>query len=76
MTNPSERFRWLAHQFDALVDNLDECTSMEERKRVLKRMKILIDEIDEIILSTLKRDRAISPSSESREPDDNKRALG
>ena len=49
---------------------------MEERKRVLKRMKILIDEIDQIILSTLKRVRAISPSSESREPGDNKRALG
>ena len=76
MTNPSERFRWLAHQFDALVENLDECSSMEERKRVLKRMEILIDEVDEIILSTLKRDRAISPSPESGEPNDDKRALG
>ena len=76
MTNPSERFHWLADQFDALVENLDECSSMEERKRVLKRMKILIDKLDQIILSTLKRDSAILPSPESREPDDNKRALG
>ena len=67
MTNPSQRFRWLVHQFDALVENLDECASLEKRKRVLTRMKILIEEIDQIILSTLKRDRAISPSPESRE---------
>ena len=64
MTKPLERFRWLANQFDALVDNLDECSSMEERRRVLKRMKILIDEVNEIILSTLKRDPANSPSPE------------
>ena len=67
MGNPSERIRWLAHQFDALLENLDECASLEERKRVLTRMKVLIEEIDQIILSTLKRDRAISPSPESRE---------
>jgi hypothetical protein len=67
MGNPSERFPWLAHQFDALVENLDECASLEERKKVLTRMKVLIEEIDQIIFSTLRRDDAISPSPESRE---------
>ena len=67
MGNPSERIRWLAHQFDALVENLDECASLEDRKRVLTRMKVLIEEMDQIIFSTLRRDGAISPSPESRE---------
>jgi hypothetical protein len=52
MTNPSGRFLWLANQFEALAERLNESLSTEERTKVLKRMKILINEIDQLIAST------------------------
>ena len=45
-----ERFRCLAHEFDVLVQSLRDCPSLEKRKQLLRRMKILIDEIDELII--------------------------
>jgi hypothetical protein len=57
MGSPSERFQWLAQQFDALVERLSECKSLEERKQLLRRMMILIHEIDALILSALTRDK-------------------
>lgn len=64
MTHPTDRIRWLADQLDALVENLNGCVSLQERRVVLKRMKLLIEELDQIVLSHLKRDRSISPSPE------------
>jgi hypothetical protein len=63
MVNLSGRFRWLTHQFDALVEHPHESRSVEERKKVLKRMKILLDENDELIFSSLKRDKQDTASS-------------
>jgi hypothetical protein len=56
MHKQSERFLWLAHEFDTLVQNLEDCPSHEKRKQLLRRMKILIDEIDKLILFTMNRD--------------------
>lgn len=63
MPERSERFRWLAHQIGALLESLNECPSLEERKQLLRRMKILIDKIDGLILSTLKREGEDTSSS-------------
>jgi len=56
MSNPSERLQSLAYEFDALVKSLDAFPRLKERKQLLRRMKILIDEIDVLILSDLERD--------------------
>jgi hypothetical protein len=56
MPMPKERFQWLAHEFDTLVKKTNECSNMEERRTLLRRMRILIEEIDALISSTLKRD--------------------
>jgi hypothetical protein len=56
MSNIVERFQWLAQQFDALVQKLGESPSQVERKQLLQRMKILIDEIDGQIFTALKRE--------------------
>jgi hypothetical protein len=49
MTRYSERFQWLARQFDALVKDLNASASMEEQRELFRRMKVLIDEIDALI---------------------------
>jgi hypothetical protein len=62
-----ERFQWLAHEFDALVKKTNDCPNTEERRALLRRMKILIDEIDALIFSTIKRDdqdSTVTPSSD------------
>jgi len=67
MPMAKERFQWMAHEFDALVKKANECPNTEERRSLLRRMKILIDEIDALILSTLKRDdqnSTLTPSSD------------
>ena len=39
----------LRQQFEELTDNLDVCQNSGQRKELLKRMKALIDETDELI---------------------------
>ncbi len=63
MSSPSERFRRLAHQFEALLESLNESPSSKKRKQLLRRMKILIDEIDGLDLSTLELDKEGTASS-------------
>ena len=46
MPNPSDRFQLLANQFDTLVESLNESSILEERRDLLRQMKILLDEID------------------------------
>jgi hypothetical protein len=55
--NPSEQLWWLLRSYDALAERLNGCASLEERKQLLLRMKILIDKIDGLIFSTLKEDK-------------------
>jgi hypothetical protein len=62
MPKQSERFKWLAHEFDILAQSLENCPETEKRKQLLRRMKILIDEIDKQILFNLKRDTEDTPN--------------
>ena len=58
--NPSqcdEEFQFFAHELESLVERLHGSPSLEDRTKLLRRMKVLIVEIDMLILSTLKRDR-------------------
>jgi hypothetical protein len=60
MSSPTERFQSLSQQLDALVSALHKSNSVNERVRLLRRMKILIDEIDALNLPSLKRDKGTS----------------
>jgi hypothetical protein len=66
MPKQSERFLWLAHEFDTLAQSLENCPETEKRKQLLRRMKILIDEIDKQILFNLKRDTEETPNLPQR----------
>jgi hypothetical protein len=44
------RFEWLAEQFGALALSLGKTTNSDQRKDLLKRMRVLIDEVDDLIL--------------------------
>ena len=63
MPRHSQGFHSLAHEFDELVQRLNESPNLKERTQSLRRMKILIDEIDGLIFSTLKRDKQDVTSS-------------
>jgi hypothetical protein len=56
MNTSSERFQYLAFELVSQVERLSESSSSEDRTRLLRRMKVLIVEIDMLILSSLKRD--------------------
>jgi hypothetical protein len=55
MSDSSEQFYLLANQFESLLEELKECPTPSERTRFLKRMKIVIDAVDALILSDLKK---------------------
>lgn len=65
MPHPSDRFRLLAHQVESLVERLNDFPppSFDERTKLLRRMKVLIVEIDMLIMSDLKRDGQDASSS-------------
>ncbi len=43
-------------RFDALVDEIRTCKNSERRIELLQRMRLLIDEIDELIFTSLDRE--------------------
>lgn len=55
-------FQLFAHEFDSLVERLHESQSLEERRKLLRRMKVLIVEINMLILSNLKIDSQGNPN--------------
>jgi hypothetical protein len=63
MSTPSERFQRLAHQFDTLIDLLNECPSSKERKQLLRLMWIVLEKIEELTLSTTNQDKQDTTSS-------------
>lgn len=65
MSTPPERLLSLAHEFDALAQSLSESPGLEERKRLLRRMKVVTVEIDMLILSSLKQDTQKNPPHEN-----------
>jgi len=54
MPSPSDRLQWLNQQLNDLSISLNNAASSQERIKSLRRMKILIDEIDAVILASLK----------------------
>ncbi len=46
----ADRFKRLAQQFDALAENLQSCTAPPQRGELLRRMRIVIGEIDQLLL--------------------------
>jgi hypothetical protein len=63
MPKQSDRFQWLAREFDALAESLEDCPNLEKRRQLLRRMRILIDEIDKLVIFTLKREKQETPIS-------------
>ena len=43
-----KRFQLLATQFESLLRNLSECRDSENRKEFLTRMKLVINEVDDL----------------------------
>ena len=48
MTKP-QHLQKLAEQFDTLAHNLSACEDKEQRKHILRKMKIIIDQVDDLI---------------------------
>jgi hypothetical protein len=57
MSTSSERFKWLTGQIDVQVTILNNTTDSKERSKVLLRMKVLLNEIDAINLSSSEREK-------------------
>jgi hypothetical protein len=56
MSGPPNPFQSLTSQLDVLVPEIHKCKDAKERAQLLRRMKVLIDQIDALNLSSLKRD--------------------
>ena len=63
MSSSPDRFQWLTQELDALAESLHISHSLDERRLLLRRMKVLIVEIDMLISSNLKRDTQDTTSS-------------
>lgn len=55
MCKSSDRFLFLSRQLGELAQNLNESPSLEERTRLLRRMKVVITETNMVISSSLKQ---------------------
>jgi Rps23 Pro-64 3,4-dihydroxylase Tpa1-like proline 4-hydroxylase len=49
MPNHRDRFIWLAHQFELVTADLEKAATAEQRRESLRRMRVIIDEVDELI---------------------------
>jgi hypothetical protein len=50
MFDTRHRFEWLAQQFELLMESFAKVGESEERKEILRRMKVILDEVDELAL--------------------------
>jgi hypothetical protein len=53
----SERFKWLTEQIDAQVTILNNTTDSRERSHLLRRMKVLLNELDALHFSSSERSK-------------------
>jgi hypothetical protein len=53
------RFEWLAQQFELLMESFAKTGDSAERKEILRRMKVILDEVDELVI----REKAESAES-------------
>jgi hypothetical protein len=51
-----DNFQLLAHQFDLLVEMINDCRDLKERMHLLRHTRFNLNEIDALILSSLRRD--------------------
>jgi hypothetical protein len=49
--NGNQRFERLAAQFEMIEHNLSDCQEPEQRRELLRRMLIVIKELDQLILN-------------------------
>jgi hypothetical protein len=57
MLQSSDRIEFLGNEFESLLKRLKKSPSVEDRRQLLRQMKVLIVEIDMVILSSLKQDQ-------------------
>jgi hypothetical protein len=50
MTNIRRRFKWLSEQFEVLAGQMETAGEPEQRKELLRRMRGIITEIDQLVL--------------------------
>lgn len=62
MPKPLDYLHWLAELCDEQLRRLNEQLSSEERTRLLRRIKILIDGMDDAILSALEQNDSLATS--------------
>ena len=63
MLGSQTRFQWLSQKFDGLVEKLNDTDDPEERKETLRRMRVLLDELDVVVSSSVKKDKNDTASS-------------
>jgi hypothetical protein len=56
MLSAQDRFKRLSDKFEALVLEMGKCGDPKRRSELLQRMKIVIDEIDGLIFTSLDRE--------------------
>lgn len=52
-----QQFESLANKFETLAAEMNTCKNPERRIELLQRMKVLIDEIDGVIFTSLNREK-------------------
>ena len=57
MITSSERFYWLTEQLETLVAILHNSADPKERSHLLRRMKVVLNEIDALNLFSLRREK-------------------
>ena len=50
MFDTRHTFEWLAQQFESLRESFEMAGHSEERKKILRRMKIILDEVDDLVI--------------------------
>jgi hypothetical protein len=50
MTNIRRRFKWLSEQSEVLADQMETAGEPEQRKELLRRMRVITAEIDQLVL--------------------------
>ena len=53
MSSSRLRFLWFAAQFEALAADLNDSKDSDQRIELLRRMKVIIDKVDQLILREL-----------------------
>jgi hypothetical protein len=49
MSDTKHSFEWLTQQFEMLTDRMEKAKDKNERKEILRRMRVILDEVDELM---------------------------